>query len=558
MIFVNVQQLPFIISIFCVLLGLIIFIYIRRNTVLRKFLPVILIQKINKNFIPFIRPLKLILILTTTSMLGLSLLDPRGNSLTSNIQLEGIDIMMVFDVSRSMDVQDVAPSRLSAAKKIAEQISDLLAGNRIGLVAFAADAFRLLPLTTDIDSVNLFIQELSSDLVTSQSTDINKALEEALKGFSDDVLTHKAILLFTDGENLDGNIKHSINLIKEKGISLFIIGMGTPEGGTVPLYNNGQYIGNFKTLTGTEAISKLDTHYLNNLASQSQGYYFSGTQSSALEIAAKLDSLEKTPFGSNTQSFLEPKFRIFILIALLSLLLFLFLPERKFLLPIMLFCQLPAYGLGAEREAYEAYNKEEYSTALRYYQRLLSKNPKNDKAKFAESATLYRLERNDRAIAGFTALTNNKNKKIAKKALFNLGNSKVAAQEFDEALDVFKNLLKTEPIKSRLYQKALTNYLYVQALKQQQMQNNQQKNQNNKEKNNQENDSAEQQNQDSNNNENTQEPSDTSNSEQKNPVQPVSPKDIDNLLGIAREEEKQNLSRQYGKQNNNIFNKNKY
>ncbi len=576
MLFVNIAQAPYIISIILALIGIIFFTIIKQKKLRQFFFSKEQEKLFSRDNIKGVKTTKTVCLILATIMIGLSLLDPRGSSLSSDIELEGMDMVLVYDISRSMDVADVPVNRLSLAKNLGEQLIDSLAGNRIGLVAFAADAIRLLPLTSDIDSVNLFVQELSSDMIGSQSTDIGKALDEALKNFAEDTLTHKAIILFSDGENLDGNIKTSIDKIKERGISTFIIGLGTETGGTVPVIdgNSGQIIP-MTDLLGKQIISKADLTYLKSLAQDTSGFYYEGTRASMEKITAQIDTIEKSPFGTNTQSFLEPKFRIFIMIALLALLIYLFLPEKKWIklsLLLLLLLQGNVYGLTTDRKAYQAYQGGEYSTALRFFQRSLAKKPDNLKSKFGEGATLYKLERSDRAEKSFLALTNHENKAIAQQSIYNAGNAKLQGEDFEGALELYKKAMLDNPVDSRIYQKSLTNYLYTRALQQQQQQQNQSK-QDSEDQENQENPgNKDQQNQDPQEGENNQEnnkenqenqaqqnqnPQDQSEQEDQTPSQSISPSDIDNLLGIAQEAEKESFSKQHkGKQG--ILQQNKY
>lgn len=563
MLFVNISQAPIIIGFGTILVGLILFTLFRKKYIINSLFSFSQRHLLTKNSIKGIKSFKIFCLILASLMITGALLDPRGSNLSSDLKLEGIDIIMTFDVSRSMDATDISPSRLNLAKSLGEQLSDNLVGNRIGLVAFAADAFRLLPLTTDVNSINLFMQDLNTDMFSSQSTDIGKALNESIKNFSDDALTHKAIILFTDGENLDGDTKQAISFIKEKGISLFIIGLGTQKGGKIPIFDQkGNIIDSLHTTFGREVITKLDEKYLKNLANDTKGEYIHGSQQSLQKLIKSIDTLEKSPFGTNIQSFLEPQFRPFILIALLALLLYIFLPEQTitkkiFLIIIFCFNSNFLFGLGTERSAYSNYKKEEFSSALRFYQRTLAKNPKNLKAKFGEGATLYKLERGERAEKAFLALTNSENLKIAQQSLFNVGNSRLIKKDFTGALEIYKQVLYNNPTNSKLYQKALNNYIYTKALQQQKQQQQNNSNQQNDSKNNsqkdqqqdqqndkqdsQTNNSTNQQNQENSTNKQSQESMDTQSSA---PMKSVSPNDIDNLLGIAQEEEKDNLKRQ--------------
>ncbi|MGL4394570.1 MAG: vWA domain-containing protein [Brevinema sp.] len=580
MLFVNLSQFPLILFIFLIGLGAIIATIYRKKHLINLLFSSEQQNALRQKEIKSIRIIKIASVITALSMISLALLDPRGASLTSDVELNGSDIVFTFDLSRSMDVQDETPSRLELAKQLSEQLLDSLVGNRVGLVGFAADANRLLPLTTDLGAVSLFIKDLDSSMFSSQSTDLEKALSVSLKSFSEEALTHKSIILFTDGENLDGNIDRAIDLLKKQEINLFIVGMGTPEGGNIPVFDEkGQKRGCI-TEFGKKVVSKLDREFLEKIASQSKGNYFNADRAAIVQIIARINDLENNPFGANTQNFLEPKFRVFILIALFALLIFLFTPEqRRRQLMILIFLSLTGntFALGAHHEAYSSYQKQDFSKALRFYQRSLIKNPKNEKAKFGEGTTLYKLERGERAVNTFTSLTNSKNKKIREKALFNTANAQIQAKKTDEALKIYKNIMNEYPLKSKIYKKALNNYLYLKAQQSQdqQDQENQDDQQDKQDKKEQQDQSEnkDQQNQDQNqDSEESQDPNDekssekdqqNSNQNQQNqkdqtPSQSISSDDIENLLGIAEEEERKSMKRENSRQKAGFFQKNKW
>ncbi len=563
MLFVNISQAPFIISLIIFLLLLTVVSLYRQHKIRSRFFSKEQQQSLLSNQIKWVKITKNLCLGVITLMIGISLLDPRGSSLSSELELEGIDLVLVYDISRSMDVEDVNESRLSLAKKLGAQLVDSLVGNRIGLVSYAADAVRLLPLTTDISSVSLFINELSTDMLSSQSTDIGKALDEAVKNFSEDTLTHKSIVLFSDGENLDGSVDSVLDLITKQGISLFVVGIGSEEGGRVPVFDPRTRTTNYlQNMMGQNIISKLDSDFLKSLSKKANGTYVYGSRSTMIELSTLIDNITKNPFGSNTQSFLEPKFRVFIICALLALVLYLFLPDTKKLLLFLMLVSSPNYSLTPERNAYSSYQNGEYSSALRFFQRSLIQNPQNIKSKFGEGSTLYKLERGDRAEKSFIALTNSDNTNIANQAMYNAGNARVQKKDLDGALELYKQVMKDNPTNSRLYKKALNNYLYVRALQQQQ-QDQQQNDQNNDNKEqgqenqdgNQQESSNETQDQDSSQNPEEQQPSGQSNEQQEVPSQSIS--DIDNLLGVAEKDEKENISKQFKKEKG-AFQQNKY
>jgi len=200
---------------------------------------------------------------------------PRWGTRESRVPRTGADLVIVLDISRSMDARDVPPSRLQAAKDTVNAVLDRLGGDRAGLVIFAGDARVRFPLTTDFAAARQVVTSLQTGvLLVEGGTNAALGLEEAVGLFGDDPDAGKVILLITDGDDLGGDPAASARLVQQSGASLLIAGVGTPEGATIPVFDASAG-GDVPKLdaSGQPIVTKLNEGFLRALAAASGGRY---------------------------------------------------------------------------------------------------------------------------------------------------------------------------------------------------------------------------------------------------------------------------------------------
>jgi len=198
----------------------------------------------------------------------LALMEPQWGMKEEEVTMKGADLMLLMDVSNSMLAQDIKPSRLERMKRKLRDLIQILAGDRVGLIAFAGRSFLLSPLTIDYGTLEMFVDELSTQTIPVQGTDLSGALSLAIKAMNDKD-SAKAIMVFSDGEDFSEKLDKMIEVLKEKKIKVFTLGFGTPEG--APLPESG---GGFKTNSdGQMVVSKLKEEALKDLALQTGGAY---------------------------------------------------------------------------------------------------------------------------------------------------------------------------------------------------------------------------------------------------------------------------------------------
>ena len=160
-----------------------------------------------------------------------------GNKIANNTSREGIEVIMTLDISNSMLATDVVPSRLDKSKLMVEGLMNKFTKNKLGLIVFAGDAFVQLPITSDYVSAKMFLDNINPSLIGTQGTDIGKAINLAMHSFTPNTQTGKAIVVITDGEDNEGGAEAMAKQAQEKGIKVFILGIGSTQGTTIPMPN---------------------------------------------------------------------------------------------------------------------------------------------------------------------------------------------------------------------------------------------------------------------------------------------------------------------------------
>lgn len=272
-------------------------------------------------------------LLTALALMLFALAGPRWGSHYQEVSQKGVDIMILVDVSPSMRVEDIKPDRLERARREILDFLTVVQGDRVGLVAFSGAAFVQCPLTLDYGALDMFLGQLEPDLIPVPGTDLGAAIETGLSSFDFKAETDKVILLITDGEDNEGKGLAAASQAAEKGVKIFVFGMGETSGGPVPA-SDGK--GGFKKdKEGKLILSKLEEESLRRIASATGGTY-------ARSVAGDLDldilyfdgiksRTEAQTLKSGKIKVYEERFPIFLLAAFVFLVLEDLLPERSVL-----------------------------------------------------------------------------------------------------------------------------------------------------------------------------------------------------------------------------------
>jgi Ca-activated chloride channel family protein len=305
----------------------------------RKLLEEFASSKMRNVLMPFYSRVKTFLkfgvIVFSIVLLILSLANPQVGSKLEEVKQVGIDVYILLDVSNSMLAEDIKPNRLDKAKYEISKLINRLRGDRIGLIVFAGQAYVQLPLTTDYSAADLFLSAVDNSTVPQQGTAIAPAIELALQSFKHDEETKKAIVIITDGEDHEGNLKDVVAKAVEQGVLIYSIGMGSPTGVPIPIYNSaGIRVDYKKDRTGNVVLTKLDEATLQEIAQLGNGKYYRSTNSSdeLNLIYNDLSQLEQTEYGTTRITDYEDRYYYFLIPALLLLIIELFISNKKSLL----------------------------------------------------------------------------------------------------------------------------------------------------------------------------------------------------------------------------------
>ena len=312
-----------------------------RNKIQKFFSNNKLLDQISPNRSNFKLNLKLVLELFIILFLSIALANPKIGTELKSINREGVDIVFAIDVSKSMLAEDVAPNRLTRSKRIISEIINSLSSDRVGIVAYAAQAIPQVPLTTDFASVKNFLQVIDTDMLSSQGTSIDSALNLSVNFFDQNSDTNRVLILISDGEDHDDIPESIINLISENNINLITIGIGQEAGTTIPIKIDGTVDSYKKDINGDVIITKRNSDFLLKIASSSKGEYIDGNSTEdALELVkTKLDKIDKSEFESSEFVEYKQQFQIFILLSLLFIIsdIFIFQTKTKWIQHLNLF-----------------------------------------------------------------------------------------------------------------------------------------------------------------------------------------------------------------------------
>lgn len=243
---------------------------------------------------------------------------PQWDKEVQIVKKEGIDIVVCIDVSKSMDAVDIQPSRIERAKDQISLFIEQLQGDRIAIIAFAGESFVQCPLTDDYGAAKLFLSLLDTETVPSYGTNIGAALEMAISLFAEDN-KHKVIVVASDGEDLEEMSLETAEEIGKQGAIIYTLGIGSPEGSTIPITDASGNIEYAKDDAGNIIFSKLDVSILTQIAKTGNGRFFPITphQSEIFEIMQNINSIEKKKFDSKEFIRYKEQYRFFLIPALL-------------------------------------------------------------------------------------------------------------------------------------------------------------------------------------------------------------------------------------------------
>jgi len=457
-------------------LPLLIALYIRaerRNALqLREFVSPRLLPQLAGNVDRLRRVIRFGFVLLSLALAITALAKPRWGYIYEDVKRRGLDLLFAVDTSRSMLSNDVAPNRLERVKLATQDLITELQGDRAGLIAFAGRAFLQAPLTIDYDAAVESINDLDTKTIPEGGTNISEAIALAVKTFGKSAMGNRALIIFTDGEELSGDAVKEAKKAEEAGVKIFTIGVGTTQGSLIPLEQEGGFV---KDAKGEVHKSKLDENRLREIAQATGGMYLhleNGPQTMRQLYEEGLSKLKAAEIDARLSRRPIERYEWPLGGAIAVLIASLFLNDRKktraqpirrapmkrealVTVAIVLVAGAQAYAVSG----IDLYNKGKYEEALTQFQKDLEHNinPADvPKMHFDAGVAAYKLREYDKALEAFSQSLVDGSPTLQEKSRYNLGRTleecadmrqtnEEVLKDLENAVQHYEEALKLDP-----------------------------------------------------------------------------------------------------------------
>ena len=297
----------------------------------RKFSDLKLLKRLSPDQSLFKSVLKFITLSLGFICLIIALVNPKIGTSLQTVKREGVDIVFAIDVSKSMLAEDIAPNRLEKAKQLTTQIINTLVSDRVGIIAYAAKAVPQLPITTDYSAAKMFLQNMNTDMLSSQGTAIDEAIQLSRSYYNDEEQTNRVLVIISDGEDHNNLSLDVAEAAAKEGIKIFTIGVGTEKGGPIPIKRNGIVMSYKKDQNDATVITKLNKKTLSEIADEANGTYVDGKSTSDVieTVGGILNKMDKKEFEAKEFAEFKDQFQWFLGLGLFFLILDVLFLERK-------------------------------------------------------------------------------------------------------------------------------------------------------------------------------------------------------------------------------------
>ncbi len=311
---------------FLLLIGLLVVRYQRINQQLKQLATPQWRDTLFRGYSPLRTKIKLVLWIVALLFVFLALLHPQWGKREEHVQQKGRDLFVALDISRSMLAQDCKPNRLECAKEKINYLVNQLPSDRVGLMLFAGSALVQCPFTRDIAAFKMFLDAVDEYTISSGTTALDQVIAQSIEQFDRDTSRKsKLLVIFTDGEDFSQNLASIKAKAAEKGIHIFTIGIGTPQGAPIPIIDeSGNQRGVEKDEQGDVVISRLNDGILQTLSHDTGGMYIRSTSDNnddMLELVAQVERFEKEEMDEKKVSHFIERYNYFISVSFLCLLL---------------------------------------------------------------------------------------------------------------------------------------------------------------------------------------------------------------------------------------------
>jgi len=443
-----------------------------------------------KDYRPLIYNLKFIFLTIALGLLVIAAVNPRKPTGFVKVERNGINVMIVLDVSKSMLARDIRPSRLERAKQFCLKLVDKLNNDRVGIVVFAGKAYLQMPLTPDVTAAKMYINAADPDQIPAQGTVISSALQMAASSFSQEEKKYKAIVLISDGEDHDENAIKTARELAAQGAVIYTLGIGSPQGAVIPDQNTGQPK---LDKNGDMVLSKLNETELRSISEATKGKYilFENTDPAVDEIVSDMSKMDQRPVTDDSLTHFESFAFYFLGIAFLLLIIEFFMREKRkinnnlvkkiaVMLPFLFVCSHSLFAQKANKlvkEGNTLYQDKKYNEASKLYDEAITLNPNLPEAFFNKGNAGYRAGKTDEALADYDDAIKLLNDPVNKSNTFyNKGVVLQNSKKLPECIEAYKKALILDPSNEDARQNL------QKALQQQQQQNKEQNREKNEQK----------------------------------------------------------------------------
>ena len=410
------------------------------------------------------RPLvKFTLLLTALALMIVMIARPQFGTKINKEKRTGIETIIAMDISNSMLAEDVAPSRLDRSKMMIENLVDNFSNDKIGLIVFAGDAFIQLPITSDYVSAKMFLSSIDPSMIATQGTDIAKAITMASSSFTQQEGVGKAVIVITDGEDHEGGATEAAKAAKDKGMRVFVLGVGSPKGAPIPT-GNGDYM---KDNTGQTVMTGLNEEMCREIAQAGGGAYIHVENNSNAQdqLDQELDKLAKKEIESTIYSDYDEQFQAVGVLVLLLLIIEICILEiknpmlknvslfkrKQRVTTVVLLLMLAAVAQAQSdrllvRQGNKQFRAGNMAEAEVSYRKAVEKNPRNPQALYNLGNALLGQRKDSAAVSQFENAAKLETNPFRKaQAYHNIGVICQGQKQYAQAIEAYKESLRNNP-----------------------------------------------------------------------------------------------------------------
>nr|MBA3870010.1 VWA domain-containing protein [Anaerolineae bacterium] len=378
------------------------------------------------------------------TLLIVALARPVWGTALEAVDTQGVSVMFVLDVSKSMDAEDASPSRLERAKLSLTELFKQLSGNELGLILFAGYPIVQFPLTTDTLSATALVKQVTTDSISAQGTNIADAILVAVKSLTSASKGKHLIVLLTDGEGHEGDVNSTVAEAVRDGITIYTIGYGDSAGVPIPVHNPDGSVSDKRDQAGNPVKSALDEKTLTEIAIATGGLYehVLPNGDEVHKLMKAINQYTPNTLNRGVQVTGIERFNIFIALAVILLTLNIILPRLQKLTKICLFLFILACSCGcsvnpAERNdaGNTLYSQAQYDSAIDAYQAAQVASPDRPEAYYNAASAYSQNGEFDKAIDALHQALKTTDAGLRTQAYYNLGNVYFQMDRFDDAVD---------------------------------------------------------------------------------------------------------------------------